>query len=135
MIRKATYEDYVRLVRSIQNKKEVKSYINKDLLRKDIENSSCYIKIENNKIVAMISLVYDNNYQSYYLKRLIIPNKKNHGKSIAKEMISYFQTNFDFPINITPWEDNAPMIGIVEKLGFQFQYKFLENYMLYTYVK
>ena len=38
MIRKATYEDYVRLVRSIQNKKEVKSYINKDLLRKDIEN-------------------------------------------------------------------------------------------------
>ena len=133
MIRQATQNDYIRLLRSIQNKKESKSYINREYLQSDIANHNCYIKEENGQILAMISLIFDNHYQSHYLKRLIIPNKKNRGKNISEEMIRYFQDNFQYSLSITPWENNIPMRKIIEKLGFKFQYKFLEKYMLYTY--
>lgn len=133
MIRQATQEDYIRLLRSIQTVSKYASYITRQQLREDIEKGTCYIKVYNNKFVAICSLVYDENYHMHYVKRMSIPNKKNRGKGYAKEMIQYLQTITKSTLAVTPWEDNYTMQNILKSLGFVFQYKFLEKYMLYTY--
>ena len=135
MIRQATKADYIKLLRSIQVVSKSAPYINKNYLKEDIEKGACYINIINNKFVAICSLVYDENHKMYYFKRLTIPNKKNRGKGYAKEMLQFVQSIATSTLAVTPWEDNYTMRTMLEKLGFHFQYKFLDKYMLYTYQK
>jgi len=129
-IRKANQKDYKRLVISLRNVFVANPYINKNYLKQDIENNACYIIEENNKIVAIASLVYDTKYGMHYIKRLCVPNKKMRSKGYAKELIAYLKEQKK-PVAITPWKENVAMRRLVEKLGFEFQYSFQENYMLY----
>lgn len=131
-IYKATKQEQKRLLLSL-NKVNC-SFINKDLLRSDIEKGQCFAIENNNKIIGMITLLYDEKYGMYYIKRFIITNKKNQNKGYAKpilsSILSFVPTNET--VAITPFENNSKMINLVQKLGFEFQYSFLEQFQLYT---
>lgn len=130
MIRQATISDYRGIAIAIGKAKKV-SYMNKSLLKDDIARGNCYIKVVLGKIVCVGSIVWDNEQGLHYIKRLAITNKKNRGKGYAREFIS-FASQLHSPIAITPWKDNKPMIALVESLGFNLRYLFLENYMFYV---
>ena len=135
MIRQATESDYIRLLRSIQCVNKEVPYITKQYLKNDIANGNCYVKVEKEKFVAICSLVYDSKREMYYGKRLTIPNKKNRGKGYAREMLEFLQNIVPDNLAITPWNDNFVIINLLIKLGFKFEYQFLDNYMLYLYRK
>ena len=133
IVRQAKPNDYKRLISSLRFVFKSNSYINKDYLKQDLQNGTCYVLENNNKIVAIASLVYDNNYKIHYIKRLSVPNKRQRSKGYAKEMIKFLKNAAEV-VAVTPWEENIAMRKILEQLGFQYQYTFQENYMLYTSV-
>ena len=89
IVRQAKPNDYKRLISSLRFVFKSNSYINKDYLKQDLQNGTCYVLENNNKIVAIASLVYDNNYKVHYIKRLSVPNKRQRSKGYAKEMIKF----------------------------------------------
>lgn len=131
MIRKATMNDYISIVRSIQNKHI--EYITATHIKNDIKNEQLYIIEINNKIIAFASCVYCKDFNNYAIKRLCVPNKKNNGKGYAQKMINFLvnNRNKNFPLVITPWKNNSAMIHMVEKLGFEWQYNFNKVWTLY----
>ena len=133
-IYKATKQEQKRLLLSL-NKVNC-SFINKDLLRSDIEKGQCFAIENDNKLIGMISLLYDENYNMYYIKRFIITNKKNQNKGYAKSILSSVLSfvPMNQTVAITPFGSNVKMISLVQKLGFEFQYNFLEHFQLYTKV-
>lgn len=106
-------------------------YITKPLIKKDFKNENLYVYEANNKIKGILSVVYDKEFEYYYIKRLLVFEK---GKKIAERMIHEIQNKYH-KLAITPFESNKTMIKIVERLGFEFQYLFLEEYCFYTYIK
>lgn len=133
MVRQANTKDYKKLVSSLRFIFKDNAYISLEYLKQDIKNENCYIMEVDNKIVAIASLVYDKEYNMYYIKRLSVPNKKNRSKGYATSMIKELKEIK--PITaVTPWKENVAMQKILEKLGFQYNYTFKENYMLYTSV-
>lgn len=115
-IRKATFSDYVSIVRSIQNKKL--AYITTQHIRDDITKNRQYVMTDKGKIVAVASVVYDNRYNYSAIKRLCVPNKKNHGKGFAQEMIKFITSCTSGKVGCTPWTDNFPMRHTLEKWVF-----------------
>lgn len=130
MIRLATFSDYKKIAISL-GKIEKLSYINKVHLKEDIEKEQCYLKIVKGKIVAIGSLVFDKEYNMYYVKRVIVMNKKYHRKGYGKELISHL-SKLKKPVAITPFKENEKMKKLIEGLGFTFKYSFLENFQLYV---
>ena len=129
-IRKANQNDYIHIVRSIQNKKI--SYITAAHIKEDIKNERQYVMVDNNKIIAILSILYDSDYQYYAMKRLCVPNKKNRGKGYAKEMITYVSQTVNGKIGCTPWTENTAVRHTLEKLGFSLQYIFEEKWCFYS---
>lgn len=129
-IRKATKNDYIHLVRATQNKRL--EYLTAAHIKDDITNCRCYIAVENEKPIAMISLVYDKTYNYNAMKRLCVFRKENRGRGITKYLISYLMANVaPDPIGCTPWEDNIVMRHILEEMGFELQYIFSEKWCFY----
>lgn len=131
LIRKATQKDYIHIVRATQNKHL--DYLTFNHIAEDIALARCYVVEENKKTIATCSLVYDAQHQYYAMKRLSIFRKENKGKHITEQFISYFlENNKNKKIGCTPWEDNAPMRHILEKLGFTHEYTFAEKWCFYS---
>jgi len=125
-IRKANREDYKRIARSLNNKQI--AYITAEQALADILAERLYIIEESGKIIAQCALVYEANYQYHAIKRLTVYNKKNCGRGIAQQFISFF-VSMNLPaIGCTPWSDNAIMKKLLSRNGFEYQYTFLENY-------
>lgn len=85
-----------------------------------------------NKIIAILSLVYDNDYNYFAMKRLCILNKKNCGKGYAREMLAYVSARVNNKIGCTPWIDNNAMRHMLETLGFKLEYIFNEHWCFYS---
>lgn len=130
-IRKANQNDYIHIVRSIQNKKI--SYITAAHIKEDINNGRQYVMTDDNeKVIAILSIIYDNDYHYYAMKRLCVPNKKNRGKGYAKEMIQFVSNSVNDKVGCTPWIENAAVRHTLEKLGFHLEYIFSEKWCFYS---
>lgn len=130
MIRKATNEDYIHIVRAIQNKHI--SYITTAHVKQDIYDGKMFVMIVNEKIVAILSLTYDKDYNYYAMKRLCILNKKNCGKGYAREMLAYVSKQTTKKVGCTPWIDNGAMRHILEGIGFKLEYIFNTCWCFYS---
>jgi len=130
MIRKSTSDDYIKIIRSIQNKKL--DYLTPLHVKNDIENQNQYVLEENGKIVCILSLVYDSQNQYYAMKRLCIPNKKNKGHGYAETILQYVAAQAPGKVGCTPWIDNIIMRHILEKIGFKLEYIFNEKWCYYS---
>jgi len=129
-IRKATATDYIHIVRSIQNKGI--EYITTAHVKADIENGNQFVMVNGEKIVAILSLVYDTDYNYYAMKRLCVMNKKNQGKGFAKAMLAYVSEQTTEKVGCTPWVDNGAMRHTLEKLGFSLEYIFEKKWCFYS---
>lgn len=130
-IRKATNADYIRIVRSIQNKKL--DYFSAVHVRADLAAGRCYVAEEQGKLIATASLVYDAEHKYHAIKRLSIFNKKNKGKKLAELMISHLTAECKgAKIGCTPWTDNEAMRHILQKQGFSLEYVFAEKWCFYA---
>ena len=127
-IRKATREDLIHVVRSLQNKGI--DYNTTAQAKTDILNNRLYVVVDNNKIIGSCALVEETEYNYTAIKRVCIYNKKNCGKGIASMLIKYICELGIENLGATPW-NNQGMIRVFEKCGFTYQYTFLENYNFY----
>lgn len=128
-IRIANKSDYKGVARSLANKNI--SYISSAHAKNDIENNRLFVMEENGKAIAQCALVYEPLYDYYAIKRLVVYNKKNCGRGIAQQFISFFCA-MDLPaLGCTPWADNVVMKKLLEKNGFVYQYTFMDNYQFY----
>lgn len=128
-IRIANKSDYRGVARSLANKNI--SYISSTHAKNDIENNRLFIMEENGKAIAQCALVYEPLYNYYAIKRLVVYNKKNCGRGIAQQFISFFCA-MDLPaLGCTPWVDNVAMKKLLERNGFVYQYTFMDNYQFY----
>lgn len=128
-IRKATTKDYITLVRATQNKHL--DYLTASHIAADIRAECCYIMIEKNKPIAMVSRVYDTTYNYYAIKRISIFRKENKGRGITEKLIDFLISITPDKIGCTPWDNNCPMRHILEKKGFILQYIFSEKWCFY----
>lgn len=129
IIRIATKTDYRKIACSLNNKHI--NYITSSHAKEDIENSRLFVVEEEGKIIAQCALVYEEEYNYYAIKRLVVYNQKNYGRGIAQKFISFF-CNKNLPaLGCTPWADNIVMKKLLERNGFVYQYTFMENYQFY----
>lgn len=91
-----------------------------------------YVVAEGEKILAILSLVEEKEYNYTAIKRLCILNKKNRGKGIARFALHEIQKVVSGRIGATPWTDNAPVRHILETEGFVLQYVFNERWCFYA---
>lgn len=130
MIRKATAHDYKKIALALYNKKI--PYITAAHSKEDIKNNRQYVIEEEGKIIAIVSIVYDAQYNYYAIKRLCVLNKKNNGKGYAFQLLSYCAA-LSFPkIGCTPWSDNQAMRHMLNKLNFKLEYIFNEKWCFYS---
>lgn len=129
-IRKATQADLIHIIRAIQNKRI--GYITPAHAREDVKSGRQFIMVENGKVVAILSLVYDQEHGYFAMKRLLIPNRKNCGKGYAQEMIRFVSAQAQGKVGCTPWADNHAMRHTLEKLGFSLEYIFSEKWCFYS---
>lgn len=129
-IRKATASDVIGIIRAIQNKKI--DYITPAHVREDVALGRQYVMVENGKVVAMLSLVWDKDYNYYSMKRLLIPNRKNKGKGYAQMMLQFVSMEAHGKVGCTPWIDNGAMRHMLEKLGFSLEYIFATKWCFYS---
>lgn len=130
MIRKATAHDYKKIAMALYNKKI--PYITAAHSKEDIENNRQYVIEEEGKIIAIVSIVYDAQYNYYAIKRLCVLNKKNNGKGYAFQLLSYCATLPLPKIGCTPWNDNQAMRHMLNKLNFKLEYIFDEKWCFYS---
>lgn len=104
------------------------SYINKQLIINDFRNKRLYVFEENDEIKAICSIEYSEEYDTNYIKRLLVFEA---GKGYSKKMLKYMTENVEKPLAITPFEDNKSVISTITKLGFKYKYTFLEDYMYF----
>ena len=129
-IRKAINADYIKIVRAIQNKGI--EYITPAHVKEDISLGRQFVMMDNNKVIAILSLVYDAEYGYFAMKRLCITNKQNRGKGYAQMMLEYISTQVRGKVGCTPWIDNGAMRHTLEKLGFSLEYIFAEKWCFYS---
>lgn len=129
MIRQAKQKDYRRLVNSINSGKKV-DYITATQLKQDLKNQELFVLEDCGKLVAIFSIVYDNQFKSHYIKRLKVLNRKNLGKGYASRIIEYV-SRLPHKVSATPWEDNQAVRHLLEKFGFELVKKFNQVWCLY----
>ena len=129
-IRKATQQDLIRVIRSIQNKHI--DYITPAHVREDIRAERLFVMVDNSKVIAILSLVWDAEHNYFAMKRLCVPNKKNNGKGYAQLMLRHVSAQATGKVGCTPWADNAAMRHTLEKLGFQLEYIFEKKWCFYS---
>ena len=129
IIRYATKEDTLHIIRSIQNKRM--DYNTCEDVKHDIELGRLIIAVENNKILGSVAVVYKAHRGYHAIMRLCVYNKKNKGKGIASALIDFVISLNLGVYGVTPWSDNAAIIHILVKRGFVYQYTFKENYNFY----
>ena len=131
IITKAVEADYIHIMRAIQNKHI--EYITPYHVYRDIYDKKMYKCVDNGKIVAIVSVIWDKTYKYYAIKRLCILQKENRGKGITHLFLEYIKNKYWGKIGCTPWVDNEPMRHILEKEGFILEYIFSEKWCFYSW--
>lgn len=129
-LRKANLNETQKLAQVVGRKHL--DYITTHHLIWDYNHSQLYVVVENNKVLAIVSLVPEPNFKYTAIKRLCILNKKNQGKGIARFALHEVQKMVSGKIGATPWEDNGAVRHILEKEGFTLQYVFNERWCFYA---
>ena len=129
IIRKATNEDLLHIVRSLQNKKI--SYNTTKQAKADLAAGNLYIAEENGKVLGSVVVAYKPHRNYHAILRLCVYNKKNEGKGIAGALVDFVLALGLGEYGATPWDTNPAMIHIFVKRGFEYQYTFKENYKFY----
>ena len=129
IIRFATINDTLHIIRAIQNKKM--DYNTTNDIKNDIKNGNLIIAIDNEKILASMAIVYKPHRRYFALMRMCVYNKMSKGKGIASALVDYALSLNLGNYGGTPWDDNPAMIHILEKRGFKYQYTFQEHYKFY----
>ena len=125
-IRLAESTDYRRIAMALRNKRI--EYITPAHAREDIANNRLYVVEEDGMIIAQCALVEEPAHHYHAIKRLVIYNRKNCGRGIARQFIHYF-CDMNLPaLGCTPWTDNQKMKYLLISNGFEYQYTFLGNY-------
>lgn len=130
IVEPVTQKDYKGISLAIRNKKEKLDYITPKHIREDIKENRLFCIKEEGKIVCIGALVFDKKHNSYYVKRVLVLNKKNEGKGYAKALIRDL-SKLEKKVCVTPYKDNKPMIKILTDLGFKFIKAFGEMFTLY----
>lgn len=128
-LRKANLNEVQKLARVVGRKHL--DYITVHHLVWDYNYNQLYVVVENNKVLAIVSLVNEPDYEYTAIKRLCILNKKNQGKGIARFALHSVQGLVKGRIGATPWEDNIVMRKLLESEGFELVYKFCEKWCYY----
>lgn len=103
-------------------------YINPLHAINDIQKQQMYLLEENGKIIAQCSLIPEEEYNYMAIKRLVVYPSSNRHRGIGQIFLDHF-ISIGFPaLGCTPWNDNAPMLHLLIKNGFKWQYTFLEKY-------
>lgn len=126
---KISDSNFQYICRSLAQKKI--TYITPYQFKEDYSNEQVYILEENEKPVAMCSLVKNEKHKNFAIKRLVCFKKKNAGKGYANILIQFISNQGFFPLVVTPWEDNAPMRHLLEKNNFHLKYIFSEKWCFY----
>ena len=129
-IRRAINADYIKIVRAIQNKHI--EYITPAHVKEDIALGRQFVMMDGEKVIAILSLVYDADYGYFAMKRLCVLNKKNNGKGYAQMMLRVVSGQANGKVGCTPWIDNGAMRHTLEKLGFTLEYVFSEKWCFYS---
>lgn len=127
-VRKATPNDYIKLTYHLR-KKHI-DYITVEHMQIDLLNKNLYVLEDDSKLLAMISIVWQEEYECYGLKRLLIFNKKNCGKGYAKTLLAAVLED-DKKYSVTPWVDNVAMHRLLSSLGFEYVRTFNEIWTLW----
>lgn len=126
-VRKATSADIKSLTRHLQNKHI--PYNTVSMMKTDVYDGNLFILTNGSTILASCAIV-PTNFPWLGVKRLVVYNKKSHGKGYAQILLNAITTG-PHAYCITPWEDNHTMRHIAEKAGFSFQYKFNDFWCCY----
>ena len=127
MLRKIISTKNIQYILSKVNHENIE-YITVNHVKEDFKNKNLYEFIVNKKPVGIVSVIFDNDFNYFYIKRLLVFKK---GKGYAKRILQSVLK--EYPIcAITPFESNKAMLKIIKELGFEYQYTFLENYLLYV---
>ena len=130
IFREATGDDYRRILGMViaQNV----DYIDYQVVKNDIISGQCYVIEENGKVMSCATLLWDYNYNTFYIKRGFT-SKMNQGKGYFSELLIQLVefVNGELPIRVTPYTANKKMIKILERIGFEFKKNFLDYYALY----
>ena len=129
IIRHATAADLKSITCALRNKKI--HYNTPAQAREDVQHNRLFVIENDGALIAQCALFFDDTRQEYYMKRLCVYNKKRACNGTAQMFIDYFYSLGIASLAVTPWDDNKAMIHVLEKNGFEFQYRFLENYLYY----
>lgn len=106
-------------------------YITPRHIGNDIKEKRLFVGIENENVIAILSLVPEMEYHYTAMKRLLVA-EGYHGKGYAQQMIDYMSKQTKGVIGCTPWIDNAAMRHTLEKLNFHLEYIFNEKWCFYV---
>lgn len=133
-VHKVEKKDYKGIAIALSNKEKI-DYITKEQIKQDIEDGNLFcIKDEQGKITCIGALVFDEKHNSHYIKRVLVLNKKNEGKGLARKLIKNL-TRFVKKVCLTPFYDNIKMIKILVDMGFQKVKRFGEKFVLYQKIR
>lgn len=128
VIRRAENSDFPAI--NLILKSEI-DYITPYHIRKDIQEKRLFIGIENENVIAILSLVPEMEYNYIAMKRLLVA-EGYHGKGYAQQMIDYASKQVIGKVGCTPWVNNAAMCHMMEKLNFHLEYIFNEKWCYYV---
>lgn len=136
MVKKVEFNDLRKILPLVRDSRI--SYITdwhtlKDFLGDD--GAQLYILYNNNQPGAIVTTIYDNNYNYLAIKRLLsFTKRKGYATRLLSAIVSKAQCAGINSIGCTPWNDNSAMIHLVNKLGFDYQYSFQKNWRFYKKV-
>ena len=129
-LRKATVTDWARVFNALC-KKDI-PFCTPAQVFYDFQNGREYVVVEDNKVLATLSIVEEPTYGYMAIKRMCVLNKKNQGKGIARFAIHEIQNIVHGRIGGTPWTDNAVARHLFESEGFHLEYIFDEKWCFYV---
>ena len=129
IVRYATKEDTLHVVRALQNKKM--EYNTTADAKNDIALNRLVVAVENGKILGSVAIVYKAHRGYYAIMRGCVYSKRSKGKGVMSALIDFVLALNLGTYGATPWNDNPAMIHIFVKRGFEYQYTFKKNYDFY----
>ena len=130
-LRKANLYE-VRNVARVVGRKHF-DYITVNHLVRDYNNNQLYVVVEGEKVLAIVSLVPEPDYEYIAIKRLCVLNKGNCGKGIGSFAVRELSKVVSGErVGATPWTDNIAMRNLLESEGYHLQYVFNERWCFYA---
>ena len=130
-LRKANLYEVQKAARVVSRKHY--DYITVNHLVRDYNNNQLYVVVEGEKILAIVSLVPEPDYEYIAIKRLCVLNKGNCGKGIGSFAVRELSKVVSGErVGATPWTDNIAMRNLLESEGYQLQYVFNERWCFYA---